>query len=124
MVEASEEAAEKLAADGVDATVWDVRVIAPPDRAMLADAAAHGLVITVEDGIRIGGAGSYVVEAMRSLENLGRPLPPVRTLGVPRSYIAQGKPAVILADLGLDGPGIAAAVTEALVAERDRLQLS
>ncbi len=124
MVEASEEAAEKLAADGVDATVWDVRVIAPPDPAMLMDAAGHGLVITVEDGIRIGGAGSYVLEAMRSLKDFGRPLPPVRTLGVPRAYIPQGKPAAILADLGLDGPGIAAAVTEALVAERDRLQLS
>src|SRR5580658_4334346 len=53
MVEAAEEAADKLAADGVDATVWDVRVVSPPDRAMLHDAAAHTMVVTVEDGIRV-----------------------------------------------------------------------
>ena len=123
MVEAAEEAAGKLAADGVDATVWDVRVVSPPDPAMLADAAAHGLVVTVEDGIRVGGAGTFLVDAMRGLTGIDHPLPPVRVLGVPRRYIPQGKPDRILAELGLDGPGIAAAVTEALATERDRLHL-
>ena len=70
MVEAAEEAAGKLATDGVDATVWDVRVVSPPDPAMLADAAGHGLVVTVEDGIRVGGAGTFLVDAMRSLTGL------------------------------------------------------
>ena len=100
MLEAAEEAAGKLAADGVDATVWDVRVVSPPDPAMLADAATHGLVVTVEDGIRVGGAGSFLVDAMSDLPDLDHPLPPVRTLGVPRTYIAQGKPDGILADAG------------------------
>ena len=111
MVEAAEEAAAKLAADGIDATVWDVRVVAPPDPEMLADAAVHGLVVTVEDGIRVGGAGTFLLDAMRALPGVDRPLPPVRILGVPRSYVAQGKPDLILADLGLDGPGIASTVT-------------
>jgi 1-deoxy-D-xylulose-5-phosphate synthase len=123
MVEAAEEAAAKLAADGVDATVWDVRVVAPPDPAMLADAASHGLVVTVEDGIRVGGAGTFLVDAMGALPTIDHPLPPVRVLGVPRAHIAQGKPDRILADLGLDGPGIAATVTAAMANERDRLQL-
>jgi len=123
LLEAAEEAAGKLAADGVDATVWDVRVVSPPDPAMLADAATHGLVVTVEDGIRVGGAGSFLVAAMSDLPDLDHPLPPVRTLGVPRTYIAQGKPDGILAALGLDGPGIATAVVEALGTERQRLQL-
>jgi 1-deoxy-D-xylulose-5-phosphate synthase len=124
MVEAAEEAAAKLAADGIDATVWDVRVVAPPDPEMLADAAGHGLVVTVEDGIRVGGAGTFLLDAMRALPGLDRPLPPVRILGVPRSYVAQGKPDLILSDLGLDGPGIASTVTAALAAERERLHLS
>ncbi|HLM95227.1 MAG TPA: 1-deoxy-D-xylulose-5-phosphate synthase [Acidimicrobiales bacterium] len=124
MVEAAEEAAGKLAAEGVDATVWDVRVVSPPDPAMLADAAAHGLVVTVEDGIRVGGAGTFLADAMRRLTEIPHPLPPVCVLGVPSRYIPQGKPDGILADLGLDGPGIAASVTQALVTERDRLQLS
>ncbi|MGD0378725.1 MAG: 1-deoxy-D-xylulose-5-phosphate synthase [Acidimicrobiales bacterium] len=123
LLEAAEEAAGKLAADGVDATVWDVRVVSPPDQAMLADAAAHGLVVTMEDGIRVGGAGTFLVEAMRGLTDIDHPLPPVCVLGVPPRYIPQGKPDGILAELGLDGPGIATAVTQALATERDR-QLS
>jgi 1-deoxy-D-xylulose-5-phosphate synthase len=124
LVEAAEEAAGKLAADGVDATVWDVRVISPPDPVMLADAAAHSLVVTMEDGIRVGGAGTFLADAMRGLTEIDHPLPPVCVLGVPPRYIPQGKPDGILAELGLDGPGIAAAVTEALATERDRLQMS
>jgi 1-deoxy-D-xylulose-5-phosphate synthase len=112
MVEAAEEAAAKLAADGIDATVWDVRVVSPhPIPRCSLDAASHGLVVTVEDGIRVGGAGTFLLDAMRSPTSTGR-LPPVRILGVPRTYIAQGKPDLILAELGLDGPGIASTVTE------------
>jgi 1-deoxy-D-xylulose-5-phosphate synthase len=121
MVEAAEEAVDKLRADGIDATVWDVRVVSPPDPEMLADAAAHALVVTVEDGIRVGGAGMFMVDAMRALPGVDRPQPPVRVLGVPRSYLVQGKPDKILAELGLDGPGIASAVTGALADERERL---
>ncbi len=124
LVEAAEEAAGKLAAEGVDVTVWDVRVISPPDPVMLADAAAHGLVVTMEDGIRVGGAGTFLVDAMRGLTEIDHPLPPVCVLGVPPRYIPQGKPDGILAELGLDGPGIATAVTEALATERGRIQLS
>jgi 1-deoxy-D-xylulose-5-phosphate synthase len=124
MVEAAEEAAAKLHADGIDATVWDVRVIAPPDPAMLGDAVGHGLVVTVEDGVRAGGGGAFVVDAMRSLPDVDHPLPPVRILGVPRSYIAHGKPDRILEELGLDGAGIAGTVAEAWSTERERLRLS
>jgi 1-deoxy-D-xylulose-5-phosphate synthase len=122
LVEAAEEAAAKLAPEGIEATVWDVRVVSPPDPAMLADATGHGLVLTMEDGIRVGGAGTFLVDAMRRLCSGEQTLPPVRVLGVPRSYIPHGKPDQILAGLGLDGPGIAASVTEALATQRDRLQ--
>jgi 1-deoxy-D-xylulose-5-phosphate synthase len=122
MLEAAEEAAGKLAGDGVDATVWDVRVVSPPDRDMLCDAAGHGLVVTVEDGVRVGGAGSFLVDALRSLST-DRPLVPVRALGIPRQYLAQGRPDAILADLGLDAAGIAASVLEALSVERRRAEL-
>jgi 1-deoxy-D-xylulose-5-phosphate synthase len=104
-------AAEELAAEGIDATVWDVRVVSPPDAAMLADAARHQLVVTAEDGVRHGGAGAFLVDALAAqVESSGVAGPRTRVLGVPRQYLAQGKPDAILASLGLDGAGIAESV--------------
>jgi 1-deoxy-D-xylulose-5-phosphate synthase len=113
MLDAAEEAAEHLAADGIDATVWDVRVVRPLDPEMIADAGRHQLVVTVEDGVRIGGAGSLIADALADL-NEARASPPVLVLGVPVSYVPHGSPEQILAQLGLDGPGIAAAISKAL----------
>ena len=48
--------------------------------------------------------------------SLDSPLPPIVSLGIPRSFIAQGKPDRILAKLGLDGPGIASSTRDALEA--------
>jgi 1-deoxy-D-xylulose-5-phosphate synthase len=111
LVEACLDAADELAAEGVAATVWDVRVVSPPDADMLADAARHALVVTAEDGVRHGGAGAFIVDAMSAtLESLGQPGPITRILGVPRQYLAQGKADDILASLGLDGAGIAESV--------------
>jgi len=105
------EAADVLAAEGVDPTVWDVRVVSPPDVAMLTDAARHRLVVTVEDGVRHGGAGAFLVDAMSAqVESAGDRGPATRVLGVPRQFLAQGKADDILASLGLDGAGIAESV--------------
>ena len=102
-----------LAAEGVAATVWDVRVVKPLDPEMLADAARHRLVVTVEDGFREGGVGAAV--AARLAERTPAPTPPpVRVLGVPVQYIPHGKPDAILADLGLDAAGIAASTRDLL----------
>jgi 1-deoxy-D-xylulose-5-phosphate synthase len=113
MVQAAEEAAAILVDDGIRATVWDVRVVRPLDPSMLADAASHRLVVTVEDGIRVGGAGTFIADAIADLQE-SRQGPPVLVLGTPPSYIAHGDPATILAQLGLDGAGVAAATQKAL----------
>jgi len=105
------DAADELAAEGIAATVWDVRVVSPPDIAMLSDAARNQLVVTVEDGVRHGGAGAFLVDAMSAeIEFAGLPRPLTRVLGVPRQFLAQGKADDILAELGLDGAGIAESV--------------
>ena len=103
MLAAAEAAAEALAADGIEATVWDVRVV-PLDPAMLADAADHPVVLTAEDGVREGGVGSMIADAI-SLRSTGSP-PRVRVLGTPMEFIQHGKPDQILADLGLDAAGL------------------
>jgi 1-deoxy-D-xylulose-5-phosphate synthase len=111
MATASQEAASLLRGQGIDATVWDVRVVSHPDPEMLADAARHRLVVTAEDGIRQGGAGMFLADALRLSRDCGA-VPPVVSLGTPRRYIPQGKPDRILSQLGLDGAGIARSVRE------------
>ena len=105
------DAADELAHDGIAATVWDVRVVAPPDTRMLADAGRHQLVVTVEDGVRQGGAGAFLLDSMAAqIDSDQRIMPATRVLGIPRQYLAQGKADEILASLGLDGAGIAESV--------------
>ena len=113
LVEPAEEAAAELAEHGIAATVWDVRLVKPLDVAMLRDAARAPLIVTVEDGVRDGGAGAHIADALAALDE-GRVSPPVLTLGTPDHYISQAKPARIHAELGLDGHGIAAATRKAL----------
>jgi 1-deoxy-D-xylulose-5-phosphate synthase len=115
MLAAATEAAEALAADGIEATVWDVRVV-PLDPELLADAAEHAVVLTVEDGIREGGVGALIADAISRLDTAG-PSPRVQVLGTPVAYIPHARPDAILADLGLDAAGItreAAALVAAL----------
>jgi 1-deoxy-D-xylulose-5-phosphate synthase len=113
LLAAAEEAAAALALEGIEATVWDPRVVSAPDPALLADAGRHALVVTAEDGVRQGGAGMFLADALRSSLPVGA-CPPVVTLGVPRTFIPQGRPDRILARLGLDADGIARSVREAL----------
>ncbi len=115
LVEAAERAASLLETQGIAATVWDARVVSPLDPAMIADAAGHRLVVTAEDGIRIGGAGALMADAIAA-HDPSRPAPPVVVLGIPREYLPQGSQGSIHARLGLDGPGIAASVAGALEA--------
>ncbi len=106
MLAAAQQAADLLAADGLSVTVWDPRVVKPLDPEMLADAARHKLVVSIEDGLRDGGIGSSIATTLETTE--------VRVLGVPTAYLPQGKADDILATLGLDGPGVAASVRAAL----------
>ena len=106
MLAAAEEAAAALAADGIEATVWDVRVV-PLDPEMLADAGGHPVVLTAEDGIREGGVGAMIADAISQGDAAGT-TPRVKVLGTPIEYIPHAKPAVILAELGLDGAGLEA----------------
>lgn len=100
------EAAEILEADGIDATVWDPRIVSPLDQSMLDDAALHDAVITVEDGFRQGGAGTCIETALRDMTADCR----IDVMGVPVRYIPHAKPDKILRELGLDAAGIVAAV--------------
>jgi len=105
MVIDAAKAAEALAAAGVKATVWDARSVAPLDPQMIADAARHQLVITVEDGVRDGGIGMTIADHVHAIAASV----PVRVLGLPTTFIPQGSAERILAHFGLDADGIVAA---------------
>ncbi len=113
LVAAAEKAVEVLAADGIDATLWDVRCCAPLDPRMLEDAARHGAVVTAEDGIREGGIGMSIADAIDHACISDR-LPRVEVLGIPTRFFPHARPDRILAQLGLDADGIALAARNAI----------
>ena len=106
MVAGAEKALEILEQQGIRAALWDVRSCAPLDPAMIADAAGHRVVVTVEDGVRSGGIGMNIADEVHALESSVK----VENLGLPVRFIQQGKPERLLAQLGLDGDGIAASI--------------
>ncbi len=110
------EAAEILAADGIEATVWDPRVVTPLDDEMIADAAAHSVVLTIEDGLRRGGIGDAIRDlvAEKNLETSTGPATKVRVLGVPLEYVPQGNAVTILESLGLCADGVVDGVRDLL----------
>ncbi len=108
-------AAELLAADGTEVDCFDPRAVRPADAAMVAEAARAELVVTVEDGLSRGGAGTYLqAEVADAARREGLALPAQLVLGMPTAYLPQGKPDALLAAAGLDGPGIAASVAGAV----------
>jgi 1-deoxy-D-xylulose-5-phosphate synthase len=109
LVTAATKAAEQLAAEGTPVTVWDVRSCAPLDPDMLADAARHARVVTVEDGVRAGGVGMAIADRLCTLDPGVR----VDVLGLPTEFIQQAKPERILARFGLDAAGIADTIRRA-----------
>jgi 1-deoxy-D-xylulose-5-phosphate synthase len=110
LVGAALKAAEQLADEGTGTTVWDVRCCMPLDAAMIEDAARHAAVITLEDGIREGGIGMSIADAVGAIA----PEVPVSVLGVPTRFIPQGRPDAILGALALDADGIAASARRLL----------
>ncbi|RAJ40364.1 1-deoxy-D-xylulose-5-phosphate synthase [Kitasatospora sp. SolWspMP-SS2h] len=104
MAAACLDAAALLAADGITATVVDPRWVKPVDPALVALAAAHRMVVTVEDNGRAGGVGAAVAQAMRDAE-VDTPL---RDLGIPQEFLAHASRGEILEEIGLTGTGVAA----------------
>ncbi|ABK53165.1 1-deoxy-D-xylulose-5-phosphate synthase [Acidothermus cellulolyticus 11B] len=102
------EVADRLAAHGISATVVDPRYLLPMDPALLTLCAAYALVVTIEDNCRQGGAGATLSLALRD-KGVDTP---VRIHAIPQRYLAHGKRAQVLADIGLSAQDIARSVVE------------
>ncbi|HZI44706.1 MAG TPA: 1-deoxy-D-xylulose-5-phosphate synthase [Ilumatobacter sp.] len=101
-VEAAGKAAERLAERGTAVEVWDVRCCAPLDSEMIAAAAAHDVVVTIEDGVRDGGIGMAIADRVSTTAPGTR----IVSLGLPCRFIPHGEAQHIVAQLGLDADGI------------------
>ncbi len=111
------EAAAQLKEKGIRAAVVNARFVKPLDRELILGWARRtGHLVTVEENALQGGFGSAVLELLEEERVTGVK---VRRLGIPDRFIEQGPQAQLRKDLGLDAPGIAAAV-EAFLAGKEK----
>jgi len=108
MAETSLEVAERCAQQGIGVTVVDPRWVKPVPDAVVRLAAAHRCVVTVEDGVRAGGVGSAVAQALRD----AKVSTPLRDFGVPLRFLDHGKRAEVMSGIGLTAQQIARDIVE------------
>jgi 1-deoxy-D-xylulose-5-phosphate synthase len=97
------EAAEKLAEEGVDAAVFDMRFVKPLDEKLLHQVfSQYKKVITIEDGCLMGGFGSAILEFMAENDYSSQ----VKRLGIPDRVVEHGEQHELHAECNFDPEGI------------------
>jgi 1-deoxy-D-xylulose-5-phosphate synthase len=113
MVMPALDAADRLNAEGIEATVVNARFVKPLDEEMILKLAAEfGLIVTVEEAYLAGGFGSAVLELLEA-NGLQDAVKVVR-MGVADEIVTHGDPKLLLAKYGLDVEGIQKKVIESL----------
>jgi len=101
----------QIVAENLGATLVDMRFIKPLDtKSILALASNHELLVTVEENVISGGAGSGVSEFLRE-SSINTP---IFHLGLPDTFVPHGKPQDLLKQCGLDADSILRKITERL----------
>ncbi|HEX7370800.1 MAG TPA: 1-deoxy-D-xylulose-5-phosphate synthase [Rhodanobacteraceae bacterium] len=101
-------AAEAIGAE-LDATVVNMRFVKPLDAALLLELARnHDAIVTLEDNVVAGGAGSAVAECLAA-HGIGKPL---LHLGLPDRFLEHATREQLLAEAGLDVAGIRRSITQ------------
>lgn len=108
------EAAELLAADGIEARVVNMATIKPIDSELLARCAKHtGCFVTAEDHNIHGGLGSAVAESLAASHPC-----PIEYIGVKDVFGASGEPEELAEQFGLTAPFIAKAARRAVARKK------
>jgi 1-deoxy-D-xylulose-5-phosphate synthase len=101
------------AAEELNATVANMRFVKPIDEELIFKCATtHDVIITVEENVVMGGAGSAVAESLAS-QHLTIP---ILQLGLPDEFVEHGDAALLLADCGLNRDGILKSIQQWLMA--------
>jgi 1-deoxy-D-xylulose-5-phosphate synthase len=100
-----------VVAESLDATVVNMRFILPMDETMILNMArSHTLLVTLEDNVKAGGAGSGILEVLADHAVTH----PVLVLGLPARPLEHGSREQCLADAGLDAERITTAIRDRL----------
>jgi 1-deoxy-D-xylulose-5-phosphate synthase len=92
-----------LAAQGIGSTVIDPRWVVPVAQSVVELAAKHRLVVTIEDGIRVGGIGTRIRQAMRAAQVDTA----LNEVGLPDEFLEHATRDQILDRVGLNAQTIA-----------------
>jgi 1-deoxy-D-xylulose-5-phosphate synthase len=103
MAELGLDVAERLAAQGIGATVVDPRWVVPVPKSIIGLAADHRIVISIEDGVRVGGVGTRIRQDLRAAGVDTA----VTELGLPDEFLDHATRSEILAEVGLTPQAIA-----------------
>jgi 1-deoxy-D-xylulose-5-phosphate synthase len=104
------EAAQKLASNGIEATVVNARFAKPLDAELIIDLASDiKHLVTVEENALSGGFGNSVASL---LQESGISDIRVKSIGIPDEFVEQGTQAILRSKYGLDAEGIARQVLE------------
>lgn len=98
------EVAELLAAQGIGVTVIDPRWVVPVPASVIDLARTHRLLVSIEDGIRVGGIGTRIRQDLREAGVDTA----VTEIGVPDEFLEHGSRGDILKRVRLTAPDIAA----------------
>jgi len=106
--------AERLAAQGIGATVVDPRWVIPVPESVIEMARDYRLVVSIEDGIRVGGIGTRIRQDLRAAGVATA----VDELGLPDEFLPHGDRADILAAVGLTDQRIARDIVSQVLGTR------
>jgi 1-deoxy-D-xylulose-5-phosphate synthase len=106
--------AELLSAQGIGATVIDPRWVVPVRESVLELASKHRLVVTLEDGVRVGGIGTRIRQDLRAAQ-IDTAL---NELGLPDEFLEHASRSEIMERVGLTAQSIAQEIVAQVVGAR------
>ncbi|QUY61369.1 1-deoxy-D-xylulose-5-phosphate synthase [Gulosibacter molinativorax] len=114
MAEIALEVAEFVEAQGISVTVVDPRWVVPVAASVIDLARDHRLVVSIEDGVKVGGVGTRIRQSLREAEVDT----PVTELGLPDAFLEHASRGQILEDAGLTSRQIARDVVDQVLGTR------
>ena len=111
MVSIAEQVEEKLAADGINATLTNARFAQPLDADYISQAAKdYDVIVTLEENVKSGGFGEHVGQLLLEQGFKGK----LKVVSVPNEFIPQGAVNILYSDLKMDPDSIYSGIKELL----------